>query len=600
MSVRLIERRELTIRSFTMDGATRSINWGACREGVSSTLPRFDSLSRGNNDLVRSYQTVLDNDETFSQYFSDEPLHSYGIEASLREELGVGPPCLPDPENPSDARQAMISWATIFREGDFEKQPEGGYICRVQGKIIEIDETMHKTIMISRRAFPPAAQTWPIPGDLERELELGLSIEVDVDKEIKSQIECVERLQKLQLSLKKRRKVLEGIRDPSSVEKVENCTPEPSHAKPPTSTQTLTSPSLTASSGHDIASAKGKNTSKAHHHSTMDKHESNDSNDQHDNKRVSTHAVQSIKNEHTTKGLIQQTSHEVISIADTCSSTPSTPPAPSTLPASSFPATVPSPVFTPSAAFMPINRRFEHIPSKRLQGSQPTQDGTSQTSKRFKSAHPTSSSDLEVLQHGQHLAMWNEQRNTSSPSQNTPTERQPQKEKKRRERNNFTDYEKQHAPQWIREQLDAAMVGTELERAYTARFGTHHQFYTLKAFVDRMERKAAEEEKRIERLAEAKKDAVNDEKSNDAGNSETGSKIVVLKVRFPPASLPPASLPPTSLPPTPSFTKSQPHGTPTGSNPITPNYHGQTSDKNNRRARPTEPSDRVLRSAQRP
>ncbi|CAG8217740.1 unnamed protein product [Penicillium salamii] len=585
MYVRLIERSELTIRSFAMDGAARSINWGACRQGVSSTLPRFDSLSRENSDLVRSYQTVLDNDETFSQYFSDQPLHSYGIEASLREELGVGPPCLPDPENPSDARQAMISWATIFREGDFEKQPEGGYICRVQGKIIEIDETMHKTIMISRRAFPPAAQTWPIPDDLERELELGLSIEVDVDKEIKSQIECVERLQKLQLSLKKRRKVLEGIRDPSSVEKVERRTPEPSYAKPPTSTQTLTSPSLTASSGHDIACGEGKNTSNAHDHSTTDKHDSNDSNDQHDNKRVSTHAVQSIKNEQTTKGLIQQTSHEVISIADTCSSTPSTPPEPSSLPASSLPATVPSTVFTPSAAFMPINRPIEHIPSKRLQGSQPTQGGTSQTPKRFKSAHPTSASDLEVLQHGQHLAMWNEQQNTSSPSQNTTTEGKPPKEKKRRERNNFTEYEKQHAPQWIRQQIDAAMVGTELERAYTARFGTHHQFYTLKAFVDRMERKAAEQEKRIERLAEAKKDAVNNEKSNDAGDSETGSKIVVLKVRFPPTS---------------SSTQPQPHGTPPDSNPIPPNYHGQTSDKNNRRARPIEPSDRVLHSAQRP
>ncbi|CAG8365478.1 unnamed protein product [Penicillium salamii] len=543
MYIRLIERGELTIRSFAMDGATRSINWGACREGVSSTLPRFDSLSRENNDLVRSYQTVLDNDETFTQYFSDEPLHSYGIEASLREELGVGPPCLPEPENPTDASQAMISWATIFREGDFEKQSEGGYICRVQGKIIQIDETMHKMIMISRRAFPPAAQAWPIPSDLERELELGLSIEVDVSNEINSQIKYVERLQKLQLALKKRRKALEGIRDSSNVVKVEKQTPEPYHAKPPTSTQTLTSPSSTASSGDDIACGNGKKKSKAHEHSTTDQHESNDSNDQHGNKRVSTHAVQSIKNGKTSKGLIQQTSHGVISIADTCSSTPSTPPAASSLPASSLPATVPSPVFTPSAAFMPINRSHvqtvEEIPSKRLQGSQPIEDGTSQTPKRFKTAHLTSSSDVEALQHGQHLAMWNEPQNKSSPSQDIPKESKPPKEKKRRERNNFTDYEKQYAPAWIREQIDAAMVGTELERAYTARFGSYHQFYTLKAFVDRIERKAEEEEKRIGRLAKAKKDAVPEQKPNDAGDSETRSKIVVLKVRFPPASLPP-------------------------------------------------------------
>ena len=173
-----------------MASRQRFINWGAYRKGVFSTLPRFDALPHGGFELVNSYQAVLDRNETFTQYFSDKHLESYGIEASLREEFGVGPPCLSDPENPADESAGIISWTTIFRSGDFIEQPDGRYLCHVHGKIVELDERIYRTIMISRRAFPPSSQAWPIPSDVDRELELSMAIEADVVNELNSQIKC--------------------------------------------------------------------------------------------------------------------------------------------------------------------------------------------------------------------------------------------------------------------------------------------------------------------------------------------------------------------------------------------------------------------------
>lgn len=173
-----------------MDDSDRAINWGAYREGVLSTLPRFESLPRGGVALIRSYQDVLDRDETFTQYFSDQRLKSYDTEANIRKTLGIGPPCLSDPEASGSANEAIISWTNIFRHGDFEKQPDGAYLCRMQGRLVEIDESVHKSIMLTRCIFPQGSQAWPDHVDVKREYEISLEVEDDVRNEIKSQAKC--------------------------------------------------------------------------------------------------------------------------------------------------------------------------------------------------------------------------------------------------------------------------------------------------------------------------------------------------------------------------------------------------------------------------
>lgn len=167
-----------------------SINWGAYREGVLFQLPRFESLPRGGPALIQSYEAVVKRNETFTQYFSEEHLESYDIEANLREQLGIGPPCLSDPEDPESESEDILSWVNIFRRGDFEKQPDGSYLCRFQGKVVKIDETVHKAIAIHRSLLPAFCPTWPSPADVDKEFQISLAIEADVSEELNNGIKC--------------------------------------------------------------------------------------------------------------------------------------------------------------------------------------------------------------------------------------------------------------------------------------------------------------------------------------------------------------------------------------------------------------------------
>jgi hypothetical protein len=141
---------------------------------------------------MQSYQAVLDNDETFTQYFSDEPLESYTIESRLRETLGIRPPSSSDSESSRDKNDPSISWVNIFRHGSFEKQSDGSYHCYDQGNLVKIDESLHKSILLNRCFLPATSYLWPSPADAERESEVTLAIEADILDEIDRKVKCAD------------------------------------------------------------------------------------------------------------------------------------------------------------------------------------------------------------------------------------------------------------------------------------------------------------------------------------------------------------------------------------------------------------------------
>ncbi|CAG7934295.1 unnamed protein product [Penicillium olsonii] len=524
----------------TMEPRGRFINWGACREGAMSTLPRFASLGERATGLILAYQTVLDRDETFTQYYSEERLESYNIEASLREEFGVGPACLNDPGNPSPQRDFIISWATIFRDGVFEKKAEDRYLCRVQGRIVEIDESIHRTIMISRRAFPPAAQAWPIPADVEREYQLNLSIENDVSSELNDQIKYVERMRRLQLALRRRRKNLQELRDSVRV-KTEPKSPEPSHAgyRTPSVSQLLQSiesrpvrerdpsypsESSTVSTGDDIPYGNPRNEpTPGMQERSLRSADQGVQSEPKDPKQIDRAQQAPAALRHKARGTINTN--------DETRSAPSTPPTTSNLPTGPADTTASSSRPVQSSAFMPINRRqakaaanfatpTESPHPKRLRETRQAEQTVEPSPKRRKSSYPNASAELDSMTYGQHLAMWNDQSQQSPSTQKPPKDTKPEKTgKKKRERNNFTEYEKEHAPSWIRAQLTAGVSGVDLERAYMAQFGTKHHSTTLKAFLDRNEAKA-------KALAKATGTTVSTPSTQE---DRQPSKIVVLK-----------------------------------------------------------------------
>ena len=140
--------------------------------------------------LMQSYQAVLDNDETFTQYFSDEPLESYTVETRLRQTLGIRAPSSSDSGPSRSENDASISWVNIFRHGSFERQSDGSYYCYDQGNLVQIDESLHKSILLNRCFLPANSYLWPSPTDAERESKITLAIEADVLEEIDQKIKC--------------------------------------------------------------------------------------------------------------------------------------------------------------------------------------------------------------------------------------------------------------------------------------------------------------------------------------------------------------------------------------------------------------------------
>jgi hypothetical protein len=115
--------------------------------------------------------------------------------------------------------------------------------------------------------------------------------------------------------------------------------------------------------------------------------------------------------------------------------------------------------------------------------------------------------DIETIDLSEELPMWKEKVDTPHQPQPKSSSAGKQQKGQKRTRNNFTEYEKDHAPAWFKSQVDAGKLPGEIEKAYVERFGVFHSWLTLRLWVNRLD----------ERAAKAKRP----------------SKIVVLKVRPP-------------------------------------------------------------------
>ncbi|KAJ5775726.1 uncharacterized protein N7511_000737 [Penicillium nucicola] len=231
-----------------MEGLS-SIKWGAYREGARFQLPRFDSLNPEGPALLEAYQDVLDKDETFTQYFCDERLQSYELESNLRQLLGIRPPLVDEPESSNNQNDVSISWINIFRHGKFEKTDDDFYQCRMQGRLVKIDETMHKAILVNRCFLPPNTNPWVSAADVTKECEVNVSIEGDILNELHRQMKYVERLKRLQQSLKKRRYRLRRDQGPEASSYKSSDTPQSfrsNYPSPTDSSQKLSVLSRTA------------------------------------------------------------------------------------------------------------------------------------------------------------------------------------------------------------------------------------------------------------------------------------------------------------------------------------------------------------------
>lgn len=179
--------------------------------------------------------------------------------------------------------------------------------------------------------------------------------------------------------------------------------------------------------------------------------------------------------------------------------------------------------------FMPINQTREKVadrdvstpPKRSLQDSH-MEDASQFSSKRQKTVNPAST-DGEALDYSKELPMRNVEV-LDSPQRPTQGEgRKPKKDKKKRERNNFTDFEKEHGPAWLRTLFDELKPGSEIEQEYLRKFGVWHSIGTLKSWLGRMEQ-----------VPKAGNKNPNSGKRQDSENrQDRESKIVVLKVQFP-------------------------------------------------------------------
>ncbi|KAJ5360148.1 hypothetical protein N7517_009339 [Penicillium concentricum] len=464
-------------------GPNHPIKWGTYREDVRSQLQKFESLPQHGLVLMQSYQAVLDNDETFTQYFSDEPLESYTIESRLRETLGIRPPCSSHVENgPS------ISWVNIFRHGSFEKQSDGSYYCYDQGNRVQIDESLHKSILLNRCFLPANSYLWPSPADADRESEITLAIEADVLEELDKNIKYVEKLKRLQLSLKKRRSKLQGIRGPLKRSRTPQTPgsqyPTPNESRHPTvsvethDTRTRSlSESSDVSSGSDIPFTAPGDTSRPICYHTEDDGDDTvdeDSTQQEHWKLIAESNQKAYDNETgvSVSGLLSNRKPEVTQRLDDTQT----------------------------------SKQFQgDVSSKhQLHGNE---DLMRPPPKKQKTETTSSPTEIETIDLSEELPMWNEKVDTPNKPQPKFSSAGKRRKGQKRTRNNFTDYEKEHAPAWFKSQVDAGKLPGDVEKAYVEKFGVFHRWLTLKLWIDRLDGRAAK--------------------------AERPSKIVVLKVQLP-------------------------------------------------------------------
>ncbi|KAJ5958867.1 uncharacterized protein N7479_006017 [Penicillium vulpinum] len=461
------------------------IKWGTYREGARSQLQKFESLSQDDIALMKSYQAVLDNDETFTQYFSDEPLESYTIEKRLRETLGIRPPSSSEAENgPS------ISWVNIFQYGSFEKESDGSYYCYDEGNRVQIDESLHKSILLNRCFLPANSYLWPTPADAEREAKITLAIEADVLDELDKKIKYVEKLKRLQLSLKKRRSKLQCIRGPLKRSRTPQTPrsqyPTPNEScRPTVSVETLdtrarsSSESSGVSSGSDIPFNAPGDISNPICYDTDD-YDDETVDDETiygpgQRERLLTESNQTTSDNETgvsVSGLLGTKKLEVVVHKDDTQK--------------------------------PKQSQKDGPTKHQVDGNE---DPMRPPLKKQKAHTASSSADIETIDLSQELPMWKEKVDTPIRPQRKASSTGKRRDRHKRIRNNFTDYEKAHAPAWFKSQVDAGKLPADVEKAYAEKFGVFHRWLTIRLWVDRLD----------ERAVKAKRP----------------SKIVVLKVQLP-------------------------------------------------------------------
>ncbi|KAJ5196795.1 hypothetical protein N7449_007274 [Penicillium cf. viridicatum] len=453
-----------------MDGGlNHPIKWGTYREGVRSQLPKFESLPQDGLMLMQSYQAVLDNAETFTQYFSDEPLESYTVETRLRETLGIRPPSSSDSGSSRSENDSSISWVNIFRHGSFEKQSDGSYYCYDQGNLVHIDESLHKSILLNRCFLPANSYLWPSPTDAERESKITLAIEADVLEELDKKIKYVEKLKRLQLALKKRRVKLQGIRGPAKRSRTPQAPisqyPTPNESRRPTisveshdTRARSSSESSGVSSGSDIPF-----TVPVSKEVSFDS-DSDDHDDVVDNSRQQEHSnpINLVADSNqkpfdtemgvSVSGLLSNRKPEVAQTRDGA----------------------------------------QQFKQHQLHGSSDLMRPPLKKQK-IETAAP-SPTNIETNDLGGELPMWKEKVDTPIKPKPLSSAAGTRRKGQKRTRNNFTDYEKQHAPAWFKKQVDAGNPPADVEKAYVKKFGVFHRWLTLKLWVDRLEERTAKAE----------------------------------------------------------------------------------------------------------
>ncbi|KAJ5603187.1 hypothetical protein N7537_006143 [Penicillium hordei] len=473
-----------------MDGGpNHQIKWGTYREGVRSQLPKFESLPQDGLMLMQSYQAVLDNDETFTQYFSDEPLESYTVETRLRETLGIRPPSSSDSGPPRSENDASISWVNIFRHGSFEKQSDGSYYCYDQGNLVQIDESLHKSILLNRCFLPANSYLWPSPTDAERESRITLVIEADVLEELDRKIKYVEKLKRLQLALKKRRVKLQGIRGPTKKSRTPQA-PSSQYSTPNESGRPTISVESHYSRARSLSESSGVSSGSDIPFTVPVSKEVSFDSDSHDHDNV---VCNSRQQEHSNPvNLVTESNQKSF---DTEMGVPV-----SGLLSNRKPEVAQGRDSTQQFKQFQGDRSAKH----QVHGSLDLMRPLPKKQKIETSPSPT---NIETNDLGKELPMWKEKVDTPIKPQPSSSTAGTRRKGQKRTRNNFTDYEKQHAPAWFKKQVDAGTPPADVEKAYLKKFGVFHRWLTLKLWVDRLEERAAK--------------------------AETPSKIVVLKVRLP-------------------------------------------------------------------
>ncbi|KAJ5145937.1 uncharacterized protein N7515_000501 [Penicillium bovifimosum] len=451
-------------------GPNHTINWGAYREGVQSELPKFKSLPHDGLKLTESYQAVLGRQETFTQYFSDEPLESYKLESRLRETLGISPSAS-GPSTSKTENDPSLSWVGIFRDGVFEKQPDGSYHCDYQGKTVNIDESLHRSILVNRCFITSDSNPLPSTADVEKEAAITLAIEADVLDELDGSFKYIERLKRLQLALRRRRIKLEGIRGP---------------IKTPHTPQTPGSQCLRRSESRPAIDIGFKTRLRSLSESSG---LSSGSDIPHTNVRDESEQVSSNGHEDT---VVHSSQQKRSTPAINSKGSPVHP-----LPS----GTRSSPPIPPS---LTKQTRDDAQGSRQTQQEKPAKHHLNENQgamhpppKKQKIEMSPPPPDLRALNASRDMATTNEKLDKPAQQQIGP-------EKPRngnvRTRKNFTEYEKEHAPAWFKAQRDSKTT-RQIEKAYFERFGVYRRFIVLKAFVERMDKKAGAEKAATSRTA---------------------------------------------------------------------------------------------------